>query len=137
MVVALNVTNHDVILWSRTLVIGIIVDIITLIGLVIVLWARTVLGGNWSTDTVLKENHELIQVGPYRYVRHPIYSGLLLMALGAAIFYGRATGFVAFAIFFVTFWFRAHQEEKLLTEQFPETYPDYKARVKKFIPFVF
>lgn len=136
-VIAFNLTNHDVILWSRTLAIGIIADIVTLMGLVIVLWARTILGGNWSSDTVLKENHELIQRGPYRYVRHPIYSGLLLMVLGAAIFYGRATGFAALAIFFITFWFRARQEEKLLTKQFPEAYPDYKARVKKFIPFVF
>ncbi len=132
-----NLIKHGAILWSYTLMVGIIADIATLIGLIITLWARTVLGGNWSTDAALKEEHELIQSGPYRYVRHPIYSGLLLMILGVAIFYGRAIGFVTFAIFFITFWLRARQEEKLLTKHFPEAYPNYKARVKAFIPFVF
>lgn len=56
--------NHDTILWSYTLTIGIIADIVTFTGLIIMLWARTVLGGNWSTSTVLKEKHELIQGGP-------------------------------------------------------------------------
>ncbi len=134
---ALNPIKQGGILWSYTLTVGIIADIVTLTGLIITLWARTVLGGNWSTDTALKENHELIQSGPYRYVRHPIYSGLLLMVLGVAIFYGRVIGFVAFIIFFITFWLRARQEEKLLTKQFPEAYPNYKARVKAFIPFIY
>lgn len=137
MAIAFFMINHDAILWSYTLMIGIIADIVTLIGLIIMLWARTVLGGNWSTSTVLKWNHELMQRGPYRYVRHPIYSGLLLMVLGAAIFYGRAIFFVAFAVSFITSRLRAREEEKLLTRHFPEEYPNYKARVKAFIPFVF
>jgi protein-S-isoprenylcysteine O-methyltransferase Ste14 len=136
MAIAFFMINHDAILWSYTLTIGIIADIVTLIGLIIMLWARTVLGGNWSTSTVLKENHELIQSGPYRYVRHPIYSGLLLMVLGAAIFYGHAIVFVAFAVSFIIALLRAREEEKLLTRNFPEEYPNYKARVKAFIPFV-
>jgi protein-S-isoprenylcysteine O-methyltransferase Ste14 len=135
--IAFFMIRHDAILWSYTLTIGIIADIVTLIGLIIILWARTVLGGNWSTTAVLKENQELIQSGPYRYVRHPIYSGLMLMVLGVAIFYGRAIGFVAFTISFIASWFRARQEEKLLTKHFPEEYPNYKKRVKAFIPFVF
>jgi protein-S-isoprenylcysteine O-methyltransferase Ste14 len=134
--IAFFMINNDVILWSYTLTIGIFADIVTLIGLIIILWARTVLGGNWSSSTVLKENHELIQNGPYRYVRHPIYSGLLLMVLGVAIFYGRAIIFVALAISFITSCLRAREEEKLLTRHFPE-YSNYKARVKAFIPFVF
>jgi protein-S-isoprenylcysteine O-methyltransferase Ste14 len=135
--IAFFMINHDAILWSYTLTIGIFADIVTFIGLIIILWARTVLGSNWSTAAVLKENHELIQSGPYSYVRHPIYSGLLLMVLGMAIFYGRAIGFVAFAISFIISWLRAREDEKLLTRHFPEEYPNYKARVKAFIPFVF
>jgi protein-S-isoprenylcysteine O-methyltransferase Ste14 len=134
--IAFFMTKPDAILWSYTLTIGVSADIITLIGLIIILWARTVLGGNWSTTAVLKENTELIQRGPYHYVRHPIYSGLMLMALGVAIFYGHAIGFIAFAFSFVASWLRARQEEKLLTRHFPEEYPKYKARVKAFIPFV-
>lgn len=113
-------TKRDAILWSYTLTIGIIADIVTLIGLIILLWARTVLGGNWSVTAVLKENHELIQRGPYHYLRHPIYSGIMLMVLGVAIFYGHVIGFIALAISFVASWLRARQEEKLLTRHFPE-----------------
>ncbi len=128
---------HDLILWSYTLVTGMVADIITLVGLIIALWARITLGGNWSTATVLKENHELITNGPYSYVRHPIYSGLLLMVFGTAIFFGHVAVFVAFALSAVAAWFRALEEEKLLTKRFPEAYPKYKQDVKAFIPFVF
>ena len=124
------------ILWPQTLTVGIVADIITFIGLIIMLWARTALGRNWSANVVFKEKHELIVRGPYRYVRHPIYSGLLLMVLGAAIIQGRVAGFVVFIACFIGFLFKALQEERLLTKHFPEAYPDYKARVKALIPFV-
>jgi protein-S-isoprenylcysteine O-methyltransferase Ste14 len=126
----------DMILWPQTLTVGIVADITTLVGLIILLWARTTLGRNWSTNVVFKEQHELIERGPYRYVRHPIYSGLLLMVLGIAIISGRVAGFVVFLAFFIGFWFKALQEERLLSRHFPEAYPNYKARVKALIPFV-
>src|SRR6059058_501866 len=78
------------------------------------LWSRVVLGGNWSSGVAFKEQHELIERGPYAYVRHPIYSGVLLMFLGIAIFRGSVTGFVLLAILFVGLWLKAGQEEKLL-----------------------
>lgn len=125
------------ILWHRTPVVGLAADLITLAGLVVIIWSRQTIAGNWSLDVVLKENHELVERGPYAYVRHPIYSGLLLMALGSAVISGRAGAVVALAIFFFGFWLKAGQEERLLTEHFPDEYPKYKARVKAFIPFVF
>ena len=103
----------------------------------VALWARKTLAGNWSADPMIKENHELIERGPYAYVRHPIYSGMLLMMLGAAIFSGRAGAFAILAIIFFSLWYKARQEERLLTEHFPEEYPKYKARVKALIPFIF
>ncbi len=57
-----------------TLVVGVFGDLVVLIGLTITLWARIVLGSNWSGRITFKEGHELIQHGPYRFVRHPIYS---------------------------------------------------------------
>src|SRR6058998_2449238 len=57
------------VLWPQTLAVGIIADIVTVLGLIVVLWARVTLGGNWSPRVVLKENHELIDRGPYAYVR--------------------------------------------------------------------
>jgi len=125
------------VLWRQTLAVRIIADLITLIGLITMLWARVVLGGNWSANVTFKENHELIERGPYAFVRHPIYSGLLLMSIGTAIMYGRVGGFIVFIIFFMSLWLKSHQEERLLTRHFPDAYPDYKARVKALIPYVF
>src|SRR5215510_9264608 len=73
------------VLLPRTVAIAIFAAVIVLTGLVIAVWARVVLGRNWSARVALKENHELIQRGPYRVVRHPIYSGLLVMVLGTAV----------------------------------------------------
>ncbi len=125
------------ILWHRTLAVGVIADLITFGGLIVLLWARRSLGGNWSSDVVIKENHELIEHGPYAYVRHPIYSGVLLMALGAAIFSGRVGAFVIFAVVSFGFWFKSSQEEQLLIKHFPEEYPNYQKRVRAFIPGIF
>jgi protein-S-isoprenylcysteine O-methyltransferase Ste14 len=123
-------------LWPYTPTIGVISDLIVLAGLIVMLWARAVLGGNWSAGVVLKEDHEIVDRGPYRYVRHPIYSGLLLMLLGMAILQGRAVGLAVVALFLIGFRFKAYQEERLLTRHFPAAYPIYRARVKGLIPFV-
>ncbi|MGA3145773.1 MAG: isoprenylcysteine carboxylmethyltransferase family protein, partial [Verrucomicrobiota bacterium] len=98
---------------------------------------RSGLGGNWSGSVTFKENHELIVRGPYRFVRHPIYTGILLMILGTAIISGRAVAFLALIIGFLIYWQRLRQEEALLTKHFPETYPGYKSRTKALIPFLF
>jgi protein-S-isoprenylcysteine O-methyltransferase Ste14 len=77
------------VLWQRTLLTGLVADAIALAGLAIMLWARVTLGGNWSGAVVLKEQHELVTSGPYRFVRHPIYSGLFLLLLGSAVWHER------------------------------------------------
>lgn len=128
---------QDARLWNQTLLSGAIADLITLVGLGNLIWARVTLGGNWSSDVVIKENQELIERGPYHWVRHPIYSSLLLMALGAAVWSGHALGFAIFAAVLLSLWFKLRQEEKLLTKYFPAEYPSYRARVKALIPFVF
>jgi protein-S-isoprenylcysteine O-methyltransferase Ste14 len=120
-----------------TLALRLMSDVTVLTGLIIALWARTVLGGNWSASVAFKENHELIERGPYRFVRHPIYTGVLLMILGTAIISGRPWPFLALIICFLVYWQRLRQEEALLTKHFPETYPGYKSRTKALIPFLF
>jgi protein-S-isoprenylcysteine O-methyltransferase Ste14 len=99
-------------------------------------WARVTLGGNWSARVTLKENHELIQRGPYRLIRHPIYSGLLVMILGTVILVGQVSGFFALFICFLGFWIKSRQEEKLLSRHLPG-YHEYKARTKALVPFLF
>ncbi len=110
--------------------------IIVACGLAIALWARATLGGNWSGLVVFKEGHELVQRGPYRAVRHPIYSGMLLMILGTALVSGRAAAFIAFAVVFAGFYVKLRMEERLMTRHFPEQYASYRRRTKALIPYV-
>jgi protein-S-isoprenylcysteine O-methyltransferase Ste14 len=106
------------------------------LGLLVAIWARWTLAGNWSSNVTFKQDHELIVRGPYRFARHPIYTGLLLMGLGTAVAQTRAGGFVAVVFWFIGFWIKLRQEEELMTRHFPNGYPAYKTRVKALIPFV-
>jgi protein-S-isoprenylcysteine O-methyltransferase Ste14 len=123
-------------LWPYTPLVAVIADLLTLAGLVVTLWARVTLGGNWSGSVVLKEDHELVQHGPYRYVRHPIYSGLLLMVLGFVIFAGRLSTVVGFLVLFVGFWIKSRDEEQLLMDHFPRAYAEYRKRTRALVPFL-
>jgi protein-S-isoprenylcysteine O-methyltransferase Ste14 len=107
------------------------------IGLFAVIWSRKTLGDDWSRDVELKQGHELVERGPYRFVRHPIYTSHLLMGLGTAIASGLLVAFVGLLLFFIGFWIKLKQKESLLLSHFPEEYPAYKARVKALVPFVF
>jgi protein-S-isoprenylcysteine O-methyltransferase Ste14 len=78
-----------------------------------------------------------VERGPYRFVRHPIYTSHLLMGLGTAIASGLLVAFAGLVFFFIGFWIKLKQEEGLLLRHFPDEYPAYKARVKALVPFVF
>ena len=110
--------------------------ILCIAGLAFCVWARATLGRNWSGTITLKEGHELIERGPYRLVRHPIYTGLLAMFLATAIAFGHLGGIVAVLLAFASFWIKLSEEEKLMRQQFPEQYGSYEQRVKRIIPFV-
>jgi protein-S-isoprenylcysteine O-methyltransferase Ste14 len=106
-------------------------------GLFAAIWSRKTLGSEWSRDVELKQGHQLVERGPYRFVRHPIYTSHLLMGLGTAVASGLLLAFVGFLLFFIGFWIKLKQEEDLLLSHFSEEYPAYKARVKALLPFVF
>jgi protein-S-isoprenylcysteine O-methyltransferase Ste14 len=110
--------------------------ILCIAGLAFCVWARVTLGRNWSGTVTLKEGHELIERGPYRLVRHPIYTGMMAMILATAITYGQFAGIVAVILAFVSFWIKLSDEEKLMLQQFPDQYRSYQRRVKRIIPFV-
>jgi protein-S-isoprenylcysteine O-methyltransferase Ste14 len=120
----------------RSLPVRVVADLLAIAGVAILVWARTILGRNWSSAVTLKENHELIQRGPYAYVRHPIYSGLLLLSLATAVHYATLGGFVLLVLASIGFAFKMRQEELLMTEHFPDRYPAYRARVKAIVPCV-
>jgi protein-S-isoprenylcysteine O-methyltransferase Ste14 len=107
------------------------------LGLFMAIWSRKALGAEWSRDVELKQGHKLVERGPYRFMRHPIYTGHLLMGLGTAIASGLVVAFVGLASFVAGFWIKLNQEERLLLRGFPDEYPAYKARVKALIPYMF
>jgi protein-S-isoprenylcysteine O-methyltransferase Ste14 len=110
--------------------------VLTLLGLSVAIWARLTLGTNWSGTVTFKENHELIQSGPYAVVRHPIYTGLLLMFLGTAFAIGTVGAFLSVPTLFLSFWIKSRQEEALMIDHFGEQYAAYRQRVRAIIPFV-
>jgi protein-S-isoprenylcysteine O-methyltransferase Ste14 len=104
-------------------------------GLALAIWARVHLGRNWGMPMSQKLEPELVTHGPYRLVRHPIYSGLLLSLLGTALV-NNLIGLVIVAILGAYFYYSASVEEKNLTATFPTAYPAYRASTKMLIPFV-
>lgn len=103
-------------------------------GMALACWSRAILGRNWSSVVQLKQDHVLIEHGPYRYVRHPIYSGLLLALLATATMLGQWRGLLALAIVFVSFWRKLRLEERWLGERFGPRYQAYRQRTRALIP---
>jgi len=123
-------------LWETTLALGVVTDCIVVAGAAFTVWARITLGRNWSAEVTFKQDHELIESGPYALARHPIYTGLIVMALGTAINYGRAIGFALLVALCGGLWWKARQEERVMSSHFPDAYAEYKTRVHAIIPFV-
>jgi len=109
--------------------------LVTAVGLGIAVWSRIALGANWSHTIVLLERHRLVTHGPYAYMRHPIYTGLLLMFLGTVVAIGTKGGIIGFVFLFISCWFKLHSEERLMIKRFPDAYQEYARRVKRLIPF--
>jgi protein-S-isoprenylcysteine O-methyltransferase Ste14 len=106
------------------------------LGLGFAIWARVNIGRNWGTPMSQKDDPELVTSGPYRLVRHPIYSGILFAGVGTAVALSWLW-LVAVVLAGSYFIYSATVEERNLTEQFPETYPAYRRSTKMLIPFVF
>jgi protein-S-isoprenylcysteine O-methyltransferase Ste14 len=109
--------------------------ILLLAGVGLAVWARVYLGRNWGMPMTEKEEPELVTSGPYRFVRHPIYSGLLLAVLGTAVA-TNLLGLLAVVVLGTYFAYSARVEERLLSASFPAAYAAYRARTKILIPFV-
>ncbi|GLQ92913.1 methyltransferase family protein [Dyella acidisoli] len=109
---------------------------LTLIGLALTCWARVVLGRNWSGIVQLKQDHELIMRGPYRFVRHPIYTGLLLAYFGNGLAIGEWRVLLGTAILAIAFWRKLRLEEQWLCELFGNQYRHYMEHVKALVPWV-
>jgi protein-S-isoprenylcysteine O-methyltransferase Ste14 len=117
-------------------IVGLLGVILCAIGIGIAIWARLHLASNWGMPMSVKESPELVTTGPYTYIRHPIYTGILLAMLGSALVSGPLWGIIML-VAGAYFIYSATQEEKLMLSEFPEEYPAYKARTKMLIPFIF
>ena len=106
-------------------------------GLAFSVWARRYLGRNWSGIVTVKENHELVRGGPYRLVRHPIYTGLLLAFVGMAVTRDEWRGIVAVAIAWYALWRKLQIEERWMIEQFGDAYRRFRVEVPALVPHPF
>lgn len=109
---------------------------LTVAGCLFAIWARATLGSNWSGAATVKVDHELVIKGPYALARHPIYTGLLLAAIGGVLAGGEWRCIVGFVIVLSALLVKISQEERLMVETFPDEYPRYRQRVKALIPGV-
>jgi protein-S-isoprenylcysteine O-methyltransferase Ste14 len=108
--------------------------VLTAAGVAIAFWARWHLGANWSGVVTLKEGHELIRTGPYRTIRHPIYTGILLALLGPAVAVGEVRGLLALAIAWLSFYIKARREESFLTQEFGPGFAEHTKHTGMFLP---
>jgi protein-S-isoprenylcysteine O-methyltransferase Ste14 len=122
-------------LWPRSFLIYTIGLIVLIAGLGFSVWARMHLGRNWSGSVTVKEGHELIRSGPYGYVRHPIYTGILIGVIGTALTSGTLRSLLGFVIIAAALVRKLRMEEGFMREVFPGQYEKYCEEVPALIPF--
>jgi protein-S-isoprenylcysteine O-methyltransferase Ste14 len=99
-------------------------------------WARLTLGDLWSSSVSRKQDHEIVQDGPYGLVRHPIYTGLILAAFSLAVQIGGLANLIGAALLAFGFWLKARLEERFLSAELGEgAYADYRRRTPMLAPF--
>jgi protein-S-isoprenylcysteine O-methyltransferase Ste14 len=99
-------------------------------------WARIYLGRLWSGSITRKEEHHVVDKGPYAIVRHPIYTGLLTAAVATAVATGTLHTVLGAIVLIVAYWMKAKVEEGFLREELgPEAYDSYRRRVPMLVPF--
>jgi protein-S-isoprenylcysteine O-methyltransferase Ste14 len=116
------------------MMVGLVIEIA---GLGLAIWARRHLGRNWSGEITIKEEHQLIQTGPYRYLRHPIYTGLLTMYAGLALATGEWLGVMGMGLAVMAYWRKTRLEEATLGAAFGAEYDAYRRDTWAVVPGVF
>jgi len=108
--------------------------LLTAVGLVFAVWARVALGANWSGIVMIKSGHNLIRRGPYRWIRHPIYTGLLASVVGTVLLQGEVRSLLGFAIILFALYRKAKREERFLSEEFGDSFAEHARRTGMFLP---
>lgn len=110
--------------------------VIAVLGFAFTWWARLHLGRLWSSSVTSKQDHHLVDTGPYAIVRHPIYAGIITAVLATALLKGVLIGILGALLMTFGFWIKARLEERFLREQLgPDIYDAYRRRAPMLIPF--
>lgn len=123
-------------MFPRNSWVGGLAVLLTAAGIALAIWARFYIGENWSSAVSIKVGHELIRTGPYAWVRHPIYSGLLLAMFGTALARRQPRGLVALAILWLGFWIKSRMEEGFMRKTFGHEYQEYSRTTGALVPRV-
>jgi protein-S-isoprenylcysteine O-methyltransferase Ste14 len=107
---------------------------ITALGFALTFWARAVLGRNWSGNVTIKVDHELIRTGPYRCVRHPIYTGIIVALIGTAVARDQWRGVIAVILLWVSFTIKRLKEEQFMRQTFGSQYVAYSKTTGAILP---
>jgi protein-S-isoprenylcysteine O-methyltransferase Ste14 len=110
---------------------------LTISGFFVAIWARRHLGRHWSGEITIKEEHELIRTGPYKGVRHPIYTGILIMYVGTAVVTGTWLALAGLAIALFAYWRKIRLEEANLRIAFGPEYDAYRRESWALAPGLF
>jgi len=108
--------------------------LLTATGIAFAIWARFYIGANWSSAVSIKVDHQLIRTGPYAWVRHPIYSGLLLAMIGTALARSEPRGVFALILLWLGFWIKSRMEEGFMRKTFGEEYQEYSRSTGALVP---
>ena len=124
-------------LWTASHQTGWIMVALTLLSFAFAWWARIHLGTLWSSRVTRKTDHRIVDTGPYRIVRHPIYTALITAALWLAVVKGTIPAFAGAFLIAYGYWLKAKVEEQFLSAELgADTYQSYRARVGMLVPFV-
>ncbi len=107
---------------------------LTAAGMAFAIWARAYLGRNWSSNVTVKVGHQLVRTGPYQWVRHPIYSGLIVAMIGTALNRRQVRGLVAVVLLWVGFNIKSRIEERFMAATFGPEYEQYKGSIGAMVP---
>jgi protein-S-isoprenylcysteine O-methyltransferase Ste14 len=118
----------------RTLASAIVGSILTSMGIGLAIWARYHLAEYWSARITIKEDHQLIRTGPYARLRHPIYSGIVLAAIGSAVVIDQWRCVLGVCLVLIGYCIKARKEETMLTQQFGDAFREHQKHAGFLIP---
>ena len=118
----------------RTLASAIVGSILTWMGIGLAIWARYHLAEYWSARITIKEDHQLIRTGPYARLRHPIYSGIVLAAIGSAVVIDQWRCVLGVCLVLIGYCIKARKEETMLTQQFGDAFREHQKHAGFLIP---